>query len=185
MGAINAALQRMLRQHNPYPAVVLDRYWNVLLTNDSAASFFAAFLDPQKPAPKPNLLHTMFDPNGMRPYVRDWETVARNLIQRVYRESVGHFLDEATHDLMRELRAYPNVRPEWTAPEHASNLPLVPIGLNKDGAALNYFSLITTVGTPQTVMAQELRIECLFPADDATDRAHLAMLNYSQPTSSS
>ena len=57
-----------------------------------------------------------------------------------------------------------------------SATPVIPIGFVKDGKVLNYFSMVTTVGTPQTVAAQELRIECMFPADEATEASHLALL---------
>jgi hypothetical protein len=56
----------------------------------------------------------------------------------------------------------------------------VPMGFVHDGAVLNYFSMITTVGTPLTVAAQELRIECLFPADDETEARHIALLGATQ-----
>jgi hypothetical protein len=54
----------------------------------------------------------------------------------------------------------------------ASSMPFIPIAFSKDGVTLSYHSMITTVGTPQTVAAQELRIECMFPADEATERHH-------------
>ena len=59
----------------------------------------------------------------------------------------------------------------------ASRLPIIPIGFVKDGQVLNYFSLVATVGTPQTVAAQELRLECMFPADEATEARHLEMMS--------
>src|SRR6201992_1467845 len=62
MARITTVLQRMLRQHEPYPAIVMDRAWNVLLTNDAAPRFFNCFIDlAARPAPR-NLLHLMFDP---------------------------------------------------------------------------------------------------------------------------
>jgi hypothetical protein len=51
-------------------------------------------------------------------------------------------------------------------------MPMIPLSFVKDGVTLDYFSLITTVGTPQTVTAEELRLECMFPANDATEAAH-------------
>ena len=60
--------------------------------------------------------------------------------------------------------------------EHRSALPMIPISFARGGAVLNYFSLITTVGTPQTIAAQELRIECMYPADDETETLHVKLL---------
>jgi len=58
----------------------------------------------------------------------------------------------------------------------APPLPMIPLGFGREGVVLNYFSMITTVGTPQTVAAQEPRVECLFPADEATEGHHLEMM---------
>lgn len=67
---------------------------------------------------------------------------------------------------------YPEVESDWKAAEMPSALPMIPISFVKDGATMNYFSLITTVGTPQAVAAQELRVECMYPADDETEVLH-------------
>ena len=176
MKSVNKALQRMMAQHEPYPAIVMDRYWNVLLTNDAAPRFFNCFIDlAQRPTPR-NMLHLMFDPQGMRPFMANWEALAKALIQRVYREAVGHIADRQTRDLVTDLLAYPDVRPQWRAPETPSALPMIPMSFVKEGATLNYFSLVTTVGTPQTIAAQELRVECLYPADDETEVLHPKLL---------
>jgi transcriptional regulator with XRE-family HTH domain len=176
MKTINKALQRMITQHEPYPALVMDRYWNVLLTNEAAPRFFNCFIDmSRRPSPR-NLLHLMFDPKGMRPFIAHWEVLAKALIQRVQREAVGHIIDQKTKDLVADLLAYPDVESDWKAPEMASPLPMVPISFARDGRVLNYFSLITTVGTPQTIAAQELRVECMYPADDATEALHAKLL---------
>src|SRR5882757_3727797 len=89
MTSVTNALTRMLRQHEPFPALVMDRYWNVLMTNESAPRFFGCFIDMAARQGPRNMLHLVFDPDGMRPFVADWEGVAKSLIQRVYRESVG------------------------------------------------------------------------------------------------
>jgi len=182
MQSIAGALGRMLRQQEPYPAMVMDRYWNVIQVNDAAPRFFGHFIDmAARPSPR-NLLHLMFDPAGMRPLIANWESVARSLIQRVYRESVGRVVDEKTQELLTSLLAYPEVKAEWMTPKAlgvvpvAPPLPMIPLGFLHDGVVLNYFSMITTVGAPQTVAAQELRVECLFPADEETEGRHVAIL---------
>ena len=171
--SINGALQRMLRQHEPFPALVMDRYWNVLLTNDAAPRFFNRFIDMSARAGRRNLLHLMFDPLGMRPFIANWPEAARSLIARVHREALGHIIDVNTRRLLDELSKYPGVAPEWRTPTPADTMPVIPLAFSKDGVRLNYFSLITTVGTPQTIAAEELRIECMYPADDLTEEAHV------------
>src|SRR5271166_6092693 len=135
MQSITKALERVLRQHEPFPAVVMDRYWNVLMTNDSAPRFFNCFIDMAGRKSPRNLLHLMFDPEGMRPFIANWDAVAKSLIERVYRESVGRVLDEKTRELMAALLAYPDIKAEWKAPKASSALPMIPLGFVKDGQA--------------------------------------------------
>ncbi|PMQ04371.1 hypothetical protein DyAD56_15325 [Dyella sp. AD56] len=175
MQGITRAVDRMLRQHEPFPAVVMDRYWNVLATNASSPHFFGLFIDMAARTKPRNMLHLMFDPEGMRPFVVDWDTVARSLIQRVHRELIGGVLDERSQTLLDELFAYPGVDPSWRqrgSDGSAPNLPMIPLGFRKHGKTLRYFSMVTTVGAPQSVAAQELRIESMFPADEETEVLH-------------
>jgi transcriptional regulator with XRE-family HTH domain len=176
MQSVADALERMLRQHEPFPAVVMDRYWNVLMTNEAAPRFFDCFIDMAARKSPRNMLHLMFDPDGMRPFIANWEDAAKGLFQRVYRESVGRVIDEKTRELLAALLAYPDVKTDWKNPIELSAMPVIPIGFIRDDQVLNYFSMVTTVGTPQTVAAQELRIECMFPADEATEARHLEMI---------
>ena len=182
MESITKALGRVLLQHEPFPALVMDRYWNVLTTNESTPRFFNCFIDMAARKGPRNMLHLVFDPKGMRPFVAHWENVAKSLIQRVHREAVGHVIDEKTKELLAALLAYPNVKTEWKSPKAVSgmpvtpDMPMIPISFLKDDKVLNYFSMVTTVGTPQTVAAQELRIECMFPADEATEFHHIKMI---------
>ena len=181
--SITKALDRMLRQHEPYPAIVLDRYWNVLQTNAAAPRFFNSFVDLSARRQPRNLLHLMFDPVGMRPFVVNWEEVARTLIQRVYRESVGRIIDEKSQALIGALLAYPGTKSEWRNPQVRrvpSDLPVVPIRFVKDGESLSYFSMLTTLATPQAISTQELRIETMFPMDEVTETQHARIMNHAQ-----
>jgi transcriptional regulator with XRE-family HTH domain len=171
MDSICKALRRMLRQHEPFPAIVMDRHWNVLMANDAAPQLFDCFVDLAK-WPKPrNILRLMFDPEGLRPCIANWPETARGLLGRVYREALGRVIDEKTKALLVELSRYPGVKAEWSTPP-GTTMPMMPLTFVKNGVRLNYFSMITTVGTPQTVTAEELRLECMFPADDATEARH-------------
>jgi hypothetical protein len=141
------------------------------------------------------MLHLVFDPDGMRPFVEHWDEVATSLIHRVRTEATGRVIDDNTRELLAALLAYPDVktgsrpggdRSRQNHPEPrdedrraigvAPVLPMIPISFRKSETVLNYFSLVTTVGTPQTVAAQELRIESMFPADEETEQKHLRLL---------
>ena len=163
MAVVTQAIDRMLHQHEPHPALVLDRYWNVIRTNEAAPRFFGSFVDLEK-KPKPrNLLDLMFDPGGDAPFVEDWEKVTAGLLQRVRREAVRQVLDAKLQELLKRLREYPGgaeLKPSLTPQS-----PVLPMVFRKGNERFSYFSLITTVGTPQCITAQELRVECMFPTD--------------------
>jgi transcriptional regulator with XRE-family HTH domain len=161
MAIVTRAIDRMLEQHEPYPALVLDRYWYVVRTNQAAPRFFGSFIDLEaRPKPR-NLLDLIFDPAGMRPFVEDWEKVAAGLLDRVRREAVGQVKDARLAELLEKLRRYPGVTELKPLP--APQSPVLPITFRRGQERFSYFSLITTVGTPQCITAQELRVECMFP----------------------
>ncbi len=161
MTIITRAIDRMLEQHEAHPALVLDRHWFLVRSNSAAVRFSGPFIDLEK-WPKPrNLLNLMFDPAGLRPFVEEWETVAAALLQRVRREAVGQVLDAKLQELLKRLREFPGVAK--LKPSPAPQSPVIPLVFRKGKERFSYFSLITTVGTPQCVTAQELRVECMFP----------------------
>ncbi|TBC88867.1 XRE family transcriptional regulator (plasmid) [Rhizobium leguminosarum] len=169
MKGVTDALRRMLVQHEPFPAVVMDRYWNVVMTNDATQRFFNGFVDMAAREKPRNLLHLMFDPAGLRPFIPNWEETAKSLMARVFRESVGRVVDTRTRALIDALLAYPHVDSAWKVSTTADSTPVIPLSFIKDGQVLRFFSLVTTVGTAQTITTQELRIECMFPLDEATE----------------
>lgn len=177
--SVREAVERMLRLQEPYPAVLMDRYWNVLAANEATMRFFGLFIDmAARPAPR-NILHLMFDPAGMRPFIHDWEKVSASLLARVRREAVGGVIDARLGALIAALKAYPPVAGPAPRPMAAEEdvLPMVPLGFEKDGMRLRYFSMVSTLGTPAEVNAQELRVECMFPADEMTQAHHLALMD--------
>lgn len=176
LSRITAALQRMLKQNEPYPAVVMDRGWNVLLANEASPRFFGCFVNLNARQEPRNLLHLMFDPAGMRPFMADWPQTARMLLSRVHREALGRVIDPDLRRLLDDLGRYPGVDPAWRMPRSGNDEPMIPLGFVKDGLTLRYFSLITTVGTPQAVAAEELRLECMIPADDETEARHASLI---------
>lgn len=176
MKGVTDALKRMLVQHEPFPAVVMDRYWDVLMTNDATQRFFNSFIDMSTRERPRNLLHLMFDPAGLRPFIPNWEETAKSLMARVFRESVGRVIDARTKALIDALLAYPQVDDVWTVSTTADSTPVIPLSFVKDGQILRFFSLVTTVGTAQTITTQELRIECMFPLDEATEMEYAKLM---------
>ena len=172
LSSVRAALDAILRQQEPFPAVVMNRYWDILGRNEAARHFFKFLLGDRAPAVPGNVLRMMFDPNGVRPFVENWPAVAEALVQRVHRECVGGVTDERTRALLAELLAYPGVPRSWhKASPGTPMFPVVPVTFVKEGQRYNFFSTVTTLGTPQDITVQEIRIECFFPVDTATESA--------------
>lgn len=177
MKPIRKALEFMLRQQEPLPAIVMDRYWNLLLSNNGATRLLDDFIDPNVLQAlfcsdgKMNLMRAMFHPQGLRPFLGNWEDIAGHLIQRVHREAIAEGQSEQSMSLLNELMSYPGVPDVWrTSNREAHQALLLTVHLKKNNLDLQFFSTIATLGTPYDITLQELRIECLFPADQATER---------------
>jgi len=176
MGHVRGVLQFILDRHTPYAAVVLDRYSNCLMGNEASATFLATLVDPSILTKHANHLRMAFHPLGARRWIVNWDEVSRHLLGRSDRE-LGHAKDdEAASALLAELHGYAGSamdrRPASTV--RAADV-LLPIHIRKDDLELRIFSTIMTLGTPQDVTLQELRIETFFPADEESEKAWKAM----------
>lgn len=188
MTSIRKALDFMLQKQEPYPAFVIDRYWNLLLTNDAAHRLLAAFIDLETLQTqfcqdgKVNLMRAMFHPQGLRPFVVNWEDIAGHLLRRVHRESMStpsHSLRDTVQkelatseqSLFDELMSYPGVSDLWQISNRVEpNTLLLTVHLKRSSLELQFFSTIATLGTSYDITLQELRIECFFPADEVTEQ---------------
>jgi transcriptional regulator with XRE-family HTH domain len=169
---VQAAVAAMLARHEPFPAVVMDRGWNVLRANAGAARLFGELLAPA-PMPEPaNVLRLIIEPGPVRDAVTNWDAVVPALLERARREAVGGVLDADTGDLVERLRARADVAAVLAAPAPAPiGAPVIDVRFAFAGAELHFFSVVSTIGTPIDVSAQELRVEAFFPSDEATERA--------------
>ena len=173
MAQFRRALDFILRQQEPYPAIVLDRYWNILLANEGTSRFMDLFVDSEAVAALgvPNGLRLICHPHGLRPYIVNWDVTAAALIQWLHRDLLRS-ADTGMRLLLEELLAYPDVPRNWrTLDLDAPSAPFLAIEMQKGDAHLSFFSTLTTLGTPYDITLHELRIESFFPADDSTDAA--------------
>jgi hypothetical protein len=169
--AVRLALDAMLEKQEPLPAVVMDRHWNIVRSNQAAGKLFAFLLEGQALRDSTNVLRLMFHPDGLKPFVIDWQLVAESLLWRIRREALGGTNDAVARDLLAEILAYPGAPAAWgrkAGTAIPTSLPIIPVGFRRGGVQYRFFSAVTTLGTPHDVTAQEIRIECFFPADRAT-----------------
>jgi transcriptional regulator with XRE-family HTH domain len=170
MARVRAALQRLLDSHDPYPGVVIDRLWNVVLANEAAA-LLAQGLPDHLVDPTMNVFRVCLHPDGLASRILNFEEFGFYLLAQLYRSAVLTG-DAELQRLADEVSQYPNVigLGEWrrTAAADEPTL-LVPLRLDVGGAELSLFTTLTTFGTPQDITLAELAVELFFPADEETD----------------
>ena len=112
-----------------------------------------------------------YHPRALRPYIVNWEATAAAFIQWLHRDFLRTG-DAETKQLLDELLAYPDVPSQWQALDlDASTAPFLAIELKKGDVRFSFFTLLASLGTPYDITLHELRIECFFAADMATDAA--------------
>jgi transcriptional regulator with XRE-family HTH domain len=166
--AARRAIQFFMAQHEPCPVLMMDRYWNTLEMNAGAKRFFDLF--PTCASLRPhNGVRLVFHPEGLRPFVENWETVAARILRRVHREAVANPADETMKCLLDDLLSSPNVPSRWRMLEFDGEVPpFLTINYRWKNSILRFFSAVTTFGTALDISLQELRIESFFPADEET-----------------
>ncbi len=128
LARVEEALDRMLDQHDPFPAVVMDRGWNLLRTNDGAQRLFGLMWAPRAVPDAGNVLRLILEPGPVRSHIANWEELAPALLERARREAVGGVLDLATAELVQELRTRPDVKALIVAPRTiAPSSPVVDV----------------------------------------------------------
>ena len=168
LAEVTSALDYMLAQQEPYPAVVVDRHWHLLKSNAAAARLVEFLVGPIAPGTQINLADALVAPDILRPYLVNWAAVVRHFIRSVEADAAADGLIETT-SLLERLMGYKGVRSALSlAPNKADNGPVLAMHFRKHDALLRLFTTTTTLGTPQDITLQELRIECFFPMDNAT-----------------
>jgi hypothetical protein len=175
LAQVNSALDHMLAQQEPFPGFVVDRRWNLLRANAGATRLTAFLIGaaPADPAPKsrPNLADALVSADGLRPFIVNWEEVALYFLRGVQADASADGTPE-TAALLKRLLAYPGIPALSQIPSlEAPPGPVLAIHFRKGGTSLRLFTTIATLGTPQDVTLQEIRIECFFPADEQTAAA--------------
>jgi transcriptional regulator with XRE-family HTH domain len=167
MARMRSAIELVLRHQEPYPAFLLDRQWNIRLSNQ-AAPRCTRFLLGAEPT-ESNMMRLVLHPNGLRPVMLNWEETAGDLIRHLHNQIAASPSDERARSLLAEVLAYPGIPAHLRDHEVARPpTPLLTTIFRKGDVELRFFSTITCFGTPHDVTLDELRIECSFPADEAT-----------------
>jgi len=169
MGPVREALDAVLRGHEPYPAVVVDRHWG-LVAGNRAVALLTEGVAPELLEPPVNVLRLSLHPDGMASRIVNLPEWRAHLLERLGRQAVTSG-DPALAALHAELAALPGGGRAAPHDPDAGEIA-VPLRLRAPGGGeLAFLSTITTFGTATDVTVAELAIESFFPADAATAAA--------------
>jgi len=171
MAPVSDILSDMLAHHNPYPAFVLDRQWNIKMKNDAADTLFQVLGDPEQvwrdvgDTGELNVALLTVHPAGLRKYISNWQEIAPAFMRRLKKEA---FESGEKSMIVRyeQLRVHAGELAD--ADNHMDLLPILALEIDLGGPVLKLCSVISTFGTAQDITANELRIETFYPADELT-----------------
>ncbi|MFC0011326.1 helix-turn-helix domain-containing protein [Devosia nitrariae] len=163
MEAARSAVRAILKGHEPYPALAIDRHWQLLHANAALGPLLAGVADAKLLEPPINVFRLSLHPDGLAPLIENLSEWRDHLLHRLSRQ-IAATRDDVLVRLRAELLAYGES--QTNAPGSAS--VLVPFRLKTAGGTLSFISTTTVFGTPRDVLLSELAIEAFFPADDAT-----------------
>jgi transcriptional regulator with XRE-family HTH domain len=168
MDPVRTTLDRILQGHEPYPAVIVDRSWDLVSANAPAFGLFTDGVAAHLLDPPVNVYRLGLHPDGLAPRVRNLAEYSQHLVTQLRRDAALSG-DPRLAALLDEVRAYPGVVDGALELTDAASLLFLPIELEQaDGSVLSLFSTISTFGTALDVTLAELSIEQFFPADAAT-----------------
>ena len=162
------AIDLLLRRHEPFPAIVTDRRWDVIVANRAALRLVGYFLGAERMTRPLNHMRMFLGADELRPFVENWSSVAAALTARARHEAMAAPLDEALQSTWQELTKLPDVKPPQLNESEAPG-PLCEVRLRKGDFAVGLIGAVLTLGTPQDVTLQELRIEMFMPADEVSE----------------
>jgi transcriptional regulator with XRE-family HTH domain len=169
LAAARNAVQLLLAGHEPYPALAVDRHWNLVMSNRAVQPFLYG-TSPDLLVPPINVLRLSLHPDGMAPRIRNLAQWRSHVLLRL-RQQIDVCVDEELLHLHDELAAYPapastpGLAPRDTMP---ANNVVIPLCLSTADGDLALISATTIFGTPVDITLSELAIETFFPANDET-----------------
>jgi transcriptional regulator with XRE-family HTH domain len=174
MKAAREALELILCHHEPYPAIVMDANWNIVMQNEAASRIISYCVGTDAlrqlfPGGVINFMEMMFAPNGLKPHILNWKHSRTALLRRLRREAAGNAASPS-EVLRRKFDSDPLPAGSEICRHNDGSDPMLSLELRIGDTGLRLFNTFTTFGTPQDVLLQELRIDMSFPADELTRR---------------
>ena len=166
---IEHAIQVMLRQHDPFPMMIVNRSYDVLRMNKAAQCMVSMSVGAVPD--RWNAIRAFFDQDWFRPFVMDWETTARTAISRLHREALQSPQDIRLRDLLDELLDAPDIPPNWKTHDLSRGSEgALQLKLQVNGQILSFVTTMMAFQAPQNITLEEVRIESYFPGNEATEK---------------
>lgn len=176
-----AALEQTLEHHEPFPALVLDGHWNMVMANAAALRFFGQFINPFEGLqaignpPDFQILRLCLHEQGLAPFIVNWEELVGSFLARARRAQIANPRHEGLARIVREILEHPRAPADWTQVWSAHAAPAVQMEMGKGDATYRLFTMLAHFGDPTDITLEELSVETFYPADEAT-RARLIAL---------
>jgi transcriptional regulator with XRE-family HTH domain len=167
LGPARAAVDAVLKGHEPAPAIAVDRHWTLVASNAAIGPLLAGVAEPALLEPPVNVLRLSLHPGGLAPRIVNLGEWRAHLLHRLRRQNET-FGDPVLSALEEELSAYPAAVTRQRVVHDAGTSIAHPLRLRAGDTVLSFISTITVFGTPLDVALSELAIESFFPADEAT-----------------
>ena len=175
MSSVQHALEMSLAHHEPYPAIVADRNWNLVMRNEASVRMISLMGEPEEvwkrvdPSGNKNVYRLTFHPQGMQPLISNWTEMAKLLLFRLQREVTADPNNTFLSDLLEEVTEMSGLDVGRTVADMSQPLaPILPMEMTTAGMTLKVFSMISSFGTALDITAEELKVETFFPADEFT-----------------
>lgn len=179
MQPVRDALGMILRNHNPYPALVMDGNYNLLMANQAQQNLMtlmAQTLRQDGELPTNNLMLALFREDMFRPMIANWEVVASHLLRRLRRQVLAY--DSEPHKALYQQILALEPPDNWQQPgETGDDGPMLTIDFNLDGLTLSLFTTLSQFGTALDTGMEELLIESYFPANKASEQFFSKLIN--------
>ena len=170
-----AALQATLDHHEPFPALVLDGRWNLVMANKGAMRFFSIFIDIAQAledigAPQHfHIARLCLHPKGLYPFIDDWQSLAWSFLQRARRALLHNPRDQHLPVLIEEIINHDEAPANWRVPDWTSApAPALTMTLRRGDDQYTLFTMLAHFGAAQNVTLEELSVEVFYPADETT-----------------
>ena len=171
MAAARAAVDAVLGAHDPYPALAVDRHWNLIAANAAAGGLLSTAVAPALRGPPMNVLRASLHPEGLAPLIANLPVWRGHILARL-RQQVAASADRVLMALATELAGFPG---GIEHPALGDCGLVIPLQLRHREAILSLFGTVTVFGTPVDITLAELAVEAFYPADAATAAALRAM----------